>query len=48
MEEMYSAYLYNKWNKCPRILEINSIINLARMRKKRYSIHSDSFIIPYN
>ena len=28
MEEMYSAYMYNKWNKCPRIIEINQAVGL--------------------
>ena len=27
-ESQYSAYVYNKWNKCPRIMDINSLPNL--------------------
>ena len=44
---MYSAYMYNKWNRCPRILEINYAIGLERWRKSKYSFNSSQFLLPY-
>lgn len=36
MEQYYSVYLYNKWNQCPRILEINRLDGLQLWRKQAY------------
>ncbi len=47
MEEMYSAYIYNKWNKCPRVLEINYANGLERWRKRKYPINSSNLLLPY-
>lgn len=32
MEQMYSIFLYSKWNKCPRILEIDRIHGVEQWR----------------
>lgn len=35
-EEKYSAFIYNRWNKCPRVLAINQLSGLSKWRKNNY------------
>ena len=44
----YSAFLYNKWNKCPRVLQINEFRLLQNWRKNNYKSAIKDVLIPYN
>lgn len=44
-EEKYSAFIYNKWNKSPRVLILNQLKGLQRWRKNNYKLISN-FIVP--
>lgn len=48
LEQMYSIFLYSKWNKCPRILEVNSLAGLEQWRKKQYTILGSPFLHDYD
>lgn len=37
-EEKYSAFIYNRWNKSPRVLNINNLNGLSKWRKNNYKI----------
>jgi len=28
LEQAYSIFMYSKWNKCPRVLELNNLVGL--------------------
>ena len=47
-ERQYSAYLYNKWNQCPRIIDINSLPKLEKWRKAHYQGLVSNILIPQN
>ena len=47
MEQMYSVFLYSKWNKCPRVLEIDRLLGVEKWTKNNFALDS-SFIHEYD
>ena len=48
MEHMYSIFLYNKWKRCFRILELNKLDGLSQWRKSQYKLFNPSFLHEYD
>jgi O-antigen biosynthesis protein len=47
MEQMYSIFLYSKWNKCPRVLELDRLEGVEHWRKGNYNANP-SFLHEYD
>jgi hypothetical protein len=48
MEQMYSIFMYSKWNKCPRVLELNELHGLEQWRRKTYGTLGSPFLQEYD
>lgn len=48
LEHMYSIFLFSKWNKCLRVLELNKLEGVEKWRKANYKAFSSSFIHEYD
>lgn len=46
-EEMYSAHLYNRWNKVSRVLMLDQLKGLEKWRRNNYKL-VPNVIIPNN
>ena len=47
-ERQYSAFLYNKWNQCPRVLDLSALPKLEKWRKSNYQSLVSNILIPHN
>lgn len=46
-EQQYSAYLYNKWNRTPRVMDVNTLPLLEKWRRTNYQL-VPNVLVPQN